>query len=68
MESFMSFSWSFQTHFDEISDRAIGENKPSHDPSIAPQNPIKLFFDFQILSDDRGPGPLSPDKIWKKYI
>ena len=26
MESFMSFSWPFQEHFDEISDRAIRKN------------------------------------------
>ena len=33
--------------------------------SIAGENSINFELNFQILSDDRGPGPLSSDKIWK---
>ena len=33
--------------------------------SIAGENSINFELNFQILSDDRGPGPLSSDEIWK---
>ena len=35
------------------------------DPSIAGENSINFELNFQILSDDRGPGPLSSDEIWE---
>jgi len=33
--------------------------------SIAGENSINFELGFQILPDDRGPGPLSSDEIWK---
>ena len=32
---------------------------------IAGENSINFELNFQILSDDRGPGPLSSDEIWE---
>ena len=68
MEPFMSFNWPFQTHFDEISDRAIRKKCLRHDPSIARENSKKIEFHFYVWPDDRGPGPLSSAKIWGKYL
>ena len=36
--------------------------------AIAGENSKKIDFHFYIWSDDRGPGPLSSVKIWKKYF
>ena len=33
--------------------------------SIAGEKSINFELNFQILSDDRGPGPLSSDEIWE---
>ena len=44
----------------------LPEVQTSRATSMAPQKKsIKLFFDFQIFTYERGPGPLSSDKIWK---
>ena len=68
MESFISLFLPFKTNFDEISDRAIRKKCLRRVTSIARENSKKIEFDFYIRTDDRGPGPLSSVKIWKKYF
>ena len=49
----------------EISNRVSRKMRLRRDPSIAGENSINFELNFQILSDDRGPGPLSSDEIWE---
>ena len=51
--------------FGGISNRVSRKMRLHHDPSIAGENSINFELNFQILSDDRGPGPLSSDEIWE---
>ena len=41
----------------EISNRVSRKMRLHRDPSIAGENSINFELNFQILSDDRGPGP-----------
>ena len=62
MESCMPFSWPFQEHFDEISDRAIRKNAFVAPLQLLGKTKKKSNFIFifgQMIEDLRGPGPLS---------
>ena len=65
MESFVSEYRPLNTVSAEISNRVSRKMRLHRDPSIAGENSINFELNFQILSDDRGPGPLSSDEIWK---
>ena len=49
----------------EISNRVSRKMRLRRATSIAGENSINFELNFQILSDDRGPGPLSSDEIWE---
>ena len=51
--------------FSGISNRVPGKMRIHRVASIAGEKSINFELSFQILSDDRGPGPLSSDEIWE---
>ena len=51
--------------FGGISNRASRKMRLHRVASIAGEKSINFELNFQILSDDRGPGPLSSDEIWE---
>ncbi len=51
--------------FGGISNRVSRKMRIHRATSIAGENSINFEWSIQILSDDRGPGPLSSDEIWK---
>ena len=66
MESYVSFYYRpLNVVSAEISNRVSRKMRLRRATSIAGENSINFELNFQILSDDRGPGPLSSDEIWE---
>ena len=65
MESYVSYYRPLKACSAEISNRVSRKMRLRRVASIAGENSINFELGFQILSDDRGPGPLSSDEIWK---